>query len=193
VASLRCPACSLSNLEGSTVCRRCGGALAAPSGSEVWRDGSVLVLKKGAALPDRCVRCNAAAPGSGFKKTFYWHPPALYLLVLPGLLIYAIVALAVRKSVTVFVCLCPEHRRTRRWAIAGSSLLAILGAVFLFVAIENGAFFGWSGLAMVLGGAIWGSVGARGLTPKRIDEQFARFSGACPELLQQLPSWSAFR
>jgi hypothetical protein len=191
MATLRCPACSLTNPQGSEICRRCGTTLAVASGSDVWRDGAVLVLRKSAALPDRCVRCNAAANGSGFKKTFYWHHPALYLLILPGLLIYAIVALAVRKKATVFVGLCPDHHRQRRWSIAGSAVLAVLGVVFLFVAIENGAFFGWSGLAMVLAGAVWGSVGSRALAVKRIDDQFARFGGACSAYLAQFPSWSA--
>ena len=35
----------------------------AEAGEGVWRDGNLLVVQKGAALPDRCIRCNAPAEG----------------------------------------------------------------------------------------------------------------------------------
>jgi hypothetical protein len=156
-----------------------------------WQDAGVLVVQKGATLPDRCVRCNGRANGSGYRGSFYWHPPALYLLILCGLLVYLIVALIVRKGAVVFVGLCPDHFAQRRRSRIGSALLAVVGVVFLLAAIEYGQFFGWTGLAMVLGGAIWGTIGGRSLSPVRIDDNFARFRGADPDYLAMLPTWSA--
>jgi hypothetical protein len=161
------------------------------SAGDVWRDGKVLVLKKGAALPARCVRCNHAANGTGYPGRFYWHRPALYLLLLFGLLPYVIAAVIVRKGATVFVPLCPTHRTQRRRSKLGSTLLALLGVVFLLAAINGGQLYGWSGLALILAGATWGTLGGRSLVPVRIDDRYARFRAACPEYLAQLPAWDA--
>jgi len=151
----------------------------------VWHDQQVLVLRKGTKLPGHCVRCNEMAEGTGYPGSFQWHHPALYLLLPFGLLDY------VRKGADVFVPLCPTHFTQRRRSKIGSTLLALLGLVFLLAAIVGGQVFGWSGLALVLAGATWGTIGGRGLVPVRIDDHYARFRGACPAYLAQLPSWSA--
>ena len=56
------------------------------------------------------------APAEGYTKKFNlsWHHPALYLIVLAGVLIYVIVALIVRKTARVNIPLCPAHRAKRR-------------------------------------------------------------------------------
>ena len=63
-----------------------------------WREGNVLIVRKNVALPPRCVKCGAPAEGPLMKRTYYWHDPILYILILAGILIYAIVALIVRKA-----------------------------------------------------------------------------------------------
>lgn len=40
---------------------------------DVWRDGKLLVMRHGAVLPDRCVKCNAPAAGERLKKTLIWR------------------------------------------------------------------------------------------------------------------------
>jgi hypothetical protein len=52
-----------------------------PAGS-VWRDGELLVMRKGAVLPDRCVKCNAPAEGGRLRYVQLWHDP-IYFLLLP--------------------------------------------------------------------------------------------------------------
>jgi hypothetical protein len=89
------------------------------------------------------------------------------------------------------VPLCPSHLTQRRRSKIGSTLVALLGVVFLLAAIAGGPFFVWSGLVLVLAGATWGTMGGRSLAPVRIDDDYARFRGACPAYLAQLPSWSA--
>ncbi len=93
---------------------------------ELHRKGKQLVVELGAVFPDRCLKCNA--PAEGFKKRFNvsWHHPALYLLVLLGLLIYVIVALVVRKTARLDIPLCPRHRALRR-----NLMLAGVGCVLL--------------------------------------------------------------
>ena len=54
---------------------------------DLWRDGKLLLIRKGAELPDRCLKCNEPAEGYRLKRTLSWHPPGWYLLVLLNLII----------------------------------------------------------------------------------------------------------
>ena len=77
----------------------------------MWRDGANLVLLPGSAFPDRCIKCNDSAAPPARRYKLYWHSAWLYLLVLVNILIYLIVALAVRKRTEVEVGLCERHQR----------------------------------------------------------------------------------
>src|SRR5262245_29232130 len=57
-------------------------------GFGVWQQAGCAVLYcTGAMLPNRCVVCNA--PGKHrVQKTFFWHEPWIYVLILGGVLIY---------------------------------------------------------------------------------------------------------
>jgi hypothetical protein len=83
--------------------------------AEMWREGKVLVMRKGGDLPHRCIECNepSAAPLRRYKLS--WHSPWLYLLLLLALLLYAIVAAIVRKTAVVHVGLCELHQRRVVW------------------------------------------------------------------------------
>ena len=108
------------------------GELAAQASTDrggFWSDGKNLVLHRDARLPDRCLRCNEPATVR-LRKTLYWHHPALYLLILAGLLLYAIVALIVRKKLPSEWPLCGRHAGRRRWGIA-LTWIGLLG-IFLF-------------------------------------------------------------
>jgi hypothetical protein len=192
-----CPACGLANPSTYAKCRGCDTPLAsaapALSTEGVWRDERVLVFNKAATLPERCVRCNEPSEGSGYKSTFYWHEPALYLLILCGLLVYFIVALIVRKKAEVFVGLCPRHAAQRQRGRIGGGLLLVLGLVFLPVAAvveSGGAFFGWTGLVMIVVAIVLSAVGSVGIRPQRIDDQVVRLKGVNRDYLARLPSWS---
>src|SRR3954468_23626244 len=54
--------------------------------AEVWEDNGLLVLRKNAVLPDRCVKCNAPAEGFRLRRNLSWHQPAIYLTIFIGLL-----------------------------------------------------------------------------------------------------------
>lgn len=49
------------------------------TGPDIWRDGKLLVLRHGAVLPDRCVKCNAPAEGRRKRKSVQWSEPIRFL------------------------------------------------------------------------------------------------------------------
>src|SRR4051794_32371716 len=79
----------------------------------IWRSGSKLVVPNQSCLPPSCVKCNAPVSESARKKNFYYYHPALLLLILVNILVFAIVALVVRKKGTVYICVCQKHRNAR--------------------------------------------------------------------------------
>jgi len=157
----------------------------------VSRTKDVLVMGKQAELPDRCVKCNAPVNGSRLVRKLYWHHPALYLLILPGLLIYAIIAIAVRDKATIRIGLCKDHSSKRKTAILVSWGMIGLSLVMFILAgtLESGIPI-LPGIALILGGAIYGSTKARVVTPKRIDKRFVWLNGVCKEYLDTLPEWT---
>jgi hypothetical protein len=87
-----------------------------------------------AALPQLCVKCGAPADGKPVVKTFYWHNPAFYLIILAGVLIYVIVAMIVRKSIRVSVPLCAQHAHRRSIAVTLAWVLPLIGISSISVA-----------------------------------------------------------
>jgi hypothetical protein len=164
--------------------------------SEVlWRENDLLVMRSPrGSLPDRCVRCNAAAEGYRLSRTVYWHHPAYYVLIVwPGLLIYVIVAVIVRRKAQVELGLCPFHASRRRWAIGMGWLLAVGGIVLMVASamLADDKFEYWwivliLGIAALLAGVIWGSIGARTLWAKRITrDRITYLRGADPRFLSE--------
>ena len=49
----------------------------------LWRQGNVLVMRKGSQLPARCVKSNQPTDRR-LKRNLYWHHPAIYLTILFG-------------------------------------------------------------------------------------------------------------
>jgi len=174
---------------------------------EVFYDGTGLVMAKGCYPPDRCIKCNEPTHGYIWSKTMYWHHPAFYLLILfPGLLVYLIVALCVRKSAKVTVGLCPIHRaaRTRRVLIATVSCLLGLGLLIGAPILSSENPFHMTrdsrqtmtmigiigGTVILLAGLIYTAVGVAVVTPRRIDDQFVYLTRAGVPFLSTLPRFT---
>jgi hypothetical protein len=156
----------------------------------IWRSNALLVMTKQAALPDRCVKCNAPT-AERLKRKLQWHPPALYLLILISILVYAIVAMVVRKTATVHVGLCDEHRESRK--------LSMIITVFLVVVAVLSAIAGVQfetpglvlvGLGFVLAASIYGTISLRVVAPTKIDEHFVWIKGVDADFLQAFPEWN---
>jgi hypothetical protein len=165
-------------------------------GTGVWRRKRNLVVALDTPLPDRCVKCNAAVEGSRLKRSLHWHHPALYLmLIFPGLLIYALVAIAVRKRATLLVGICDQHRAKRKRSMLIAWLLAALGAAAITLAIVGVSeaavgFLILAGVVLLLVALIWGIVGGRVVYAQRIDKSHAHIGGVCREYLDLLPEWT---
>ena len=170
----------------------------------IWQEGNALaaaVYPGGfVRLPDRCVKCNApTADLRPWRRDLYWHHPAYYVLILPGVLIYALVAMAVRKKVTISGGLCDEHRKRRAKNIALAWGIALLGVASIVAAIycandssfRHGslpAVFGIAAPVLILAGAVVGIILAPILKVRRISDRVTWFTGAGPAFLESLPS-----
>ena len=156
----------------------------------VWRSKALLVMTKHAALPNRCIKCNAPTDDR-LKRKLQWHPPALYLLILISILVYAIVAMVVRKTATVHVGLCNEHRESRKLSMIITVFLVVVAALSAIAGVQ----FETPGLvlaavAFVLGAAIYGSISLRVVVPTKIDEHFVWIKGVNTSYLQEFPEWN---
>lgn len=166
---------------------------------QVYRDGDVLVARKGAILPGRCVRCNEEVGERRLKRKYSWHSPYWFLLLLigPGLLIYLVVALLVCKTGSLEIGVCPRHRSLRRWGIliAWLSPLAA-GAVFIAAAAFSAKpGDDWLFLSFLVGGLVLLSGLAIGMRMsqvlgiKRIDARYIWLTKAHPAFLADLPDF----
>ena len=155
-----------------------------------WRDGKILVLRPGSALPHRCIKCNAPAELPIKKRKIYWHHPAWYILIFIAILLYAVIALAVRKKAEIQPGLCATHSKRRKIGLSliwGGLLLGV-GLMFAGAVDDAGALAALGGLVLLIG-LIWGSIFARLLTPNRIDKDFIRLRGAGKDFLDSLPAF----
>ncbi len=163
---------------------------ASPDGG-VWQDGTLLIMAKQAVLPARCTRCNAPTE-IRLKRKLSWHPPGWFLLIVISIWIYIIAALLVRHTATIQVGFCDLHRRKRRQAIAIGWMLALAGLVAIVVGAsmpKTGAIFVLLGVAGFLAGLVYGVIGSRVVSPKRINSRFIWLKQVSPEYLADLPQW----
>ena len=140
-------------------------------------------------LPHRCVKCNAEPDEPTRRRTYYWHHPGVYLVILFNIIVYAIVAAVVRKSVKLSPALCLDHKARRRNAI----LLAWIGVVasfvlpILFGSEENAGIWLLFGILLFLFSCFGGIFRSRLLYARKIDADEVRLGGAGPEFLDSLP------
>jgi len=188
----------LLHYENSWVCARCKplffqrvkeGA-APPASLSLWRSERVLVMSQGGTLPDRCVKCNAPANGQRLLRKLYWHSPYIYLVILVNLLVYAVVAIIVRKRARVEIGLCENHRRHRRLAIGLAWLMVLLGIGGIVAGVANSSVgLGLLGGLLLVVGPVLGAIKGPVVSAKRIDSNFVWIKGVCPAYLDALPEW----
>lgn len=157
----------------------------------LWRDGPLLVMRKGAELPDRCLRCNAPAEGYRLKRKLSWHRRFWYLIVFFNLFIYIIVALIVRSTAKVAAPICPAHRSQRRRAIAVGWVVSLAGIGLFGFGLAN-PDHGWVillGLVVLFFGLFYGILRSQLVIPKLIDKHFVYLKKVSPDFLEPLPEW----
>lgn len=156
----------------------------------IWRSKALLIMTKDAALPNRCVKCNAPTP-ERLKRKLQWHHPALYLLVLVSILVYAIVAMVVRKTATVNLGLCEEHRESRKLSIIITVLLAFVAVLSCIAGLQfDIPLLVLASFGLVLAAAIYGTLSIRVVAPTKIDEHFVWIKGVDANYLQEFPEWN---
>jgi hypothetical protein len=152
----------------------------------IWRDGALLFVERGASLPPRCVRCNAAAEVH-LPRKLYWHSPWYALTILLGILTYAIIALIVRKKIELDIGLCAQHAKARRAAIA-IAWASVIGSFALIFIVPSpfGGIMVLISLVVLLGAIVIGQRRANVLQPVRIDDRVAKLRGAGDAFLDSL-------
>ncbi len=153
------------------------------------REGPYLVTGTEVTLPPRCVKCNAPVEGALKRKRYYWHHPAIFLVIVLNLLLYAVVAIIVRKSAIVTFGLCPAHKRKRTGAILGGVLgiFASIG-IMTFGIGQQQPILALVGLVGIVASIVVAAVMGRALLPTRIDKVSAQFKGCGEAFLASLPS-----
>lgn len=155
----------------------------------ISRKKKLIVMGCSAVLPDRCVKCNAPAT-SRLERKLHWHSPWLYLLILLHILVYAAVAICVRKKAKVAVGLCDEHRQKRKrnlyigWGLALSFIpCLILGMMWEQMWLVYCFPF------VLFAGIVYGLVTTRVVSPSFIDKDYIHLRGAGRSFLESLPEW----
>lgn len=167
------------------------------SGHGIWRKNDKLIMNKSAQLPNICVKTNRPAERR-VKKTLSWHPPALILLILVGVLVYVIVALVMTKKAKIEIPVTNQWMAIRRKRILNSVGVLLLGIV-LFVAavfaiaseLPDGVIVTLfiSSIGLGIAGLIAWVMAARILWPSRITDTHVHLSGVHRDLLAQYPAW----
>ncbi len=156
----------------------------------LWRDGNALLMLKDAVLPPRCVKCNEPTDYK-LRRTLYWHPWWIYVLVPLAVLVYMIVALLVRHTAKVKVGLCGRHRSRRRWTIFASWMGALAGIGLMtapgWASNQVASWLAIAGIVLLVAAAIVGTEGTRFISARRIDSRYVWLGGVCPEYLRDLP------
>jgi hypothetical protein len=159
----------------------------------VWNYGGVLVMHKQAQLPPQCIKCCSPIEGKPLKRKLTWHPGWVYILILPGILIYAIVALAIQEKATIHVPLCERHRARRRMHLWIATIIFFASLACFFMAAnarrDMEGFWAMAGFFGILISLIYAVINSRlVVTPDKIDTQYVWLKGACPQFVNQFPA-----
>jgi hypothetical protein len=167
----------------------------APSTYPVVRQGSKIIIPvpvrgEAAILPPPCVKCGSPADGKPVKKTFFWHSPMLYLIILLSPLIYVIVALIVRKGMRVRVPFCMQHAQRRSTLVMLAWVLPVIGIADAIILPRFGVDVGivvLITLALIVAGVVMWAVVSNPIRPSFIDQFRGDFTGFSQAYLQSIP------
>jgi hypothetical protein len=156
----------------------------------VLRDGKNIIVPRGTRFPNFCVKCGEPAR-TNLKKTMYWHPSWLAILIFLGLLPFAIAVLAVRTKMDLTLPLCTLHQekyKTRR-RVSLAILIASVGLLLscFYLSDDNIAIALGLGLVGLLTAGILWELASTLLRANLIDAEKGSFRGANEGFLQKCP------
>jgi hypothetical protein len=163
----------------------------------IWRDGDLLIIGKGAQIPDRCIKCGQNANGKRIAINLVWSPYGVP--VKPG--ITTILFWFSRKTARVEFGICDRHLHRRRTLVRAVIAVSILGAAIFGTSIalaETGrltrdatAPFAMIGLGLaifpVFAYAFWFPL----VEPRDVSREFVALAGAGKPFLDELPPLTA--
>ena len=109
-----------------------------PLGIEI--QGDCLVAPSGIRLPARCVRTNEpTTPGDERRKTYYFAPSWVFVLILVNIVVLAIVYFLIRKPCEIAFSESPTSRRKRHTRVFVCSLVsaALFFGIILAAAFDS--------------------------------------------------------
>lgn len=161
----------------------------------LWRKDNLLVMHKSATLPPKCVKSNVPTKRT-LKRSLTWHHPAVFIAVLFNLLIYLVLAMVLSKRATIYIGLSDEWFAKRRrtimigWGTVLASVALFIAGIALMDSNDSaGGFMMLGAFVLFLGGAIYGLIAARLVTPTRITDDYVWLKGVHPDYLASLPDW----
>jgi hypothetical protein len=170
---------------------------AAIYGTGIWRDGFSAIVARGARLPHRCFRCNAAAERA-VPFLLKWAEPEERGKALARDLIEK----TRQEQILVTAHVCSHHaRRLRFWRwLSPGLLLAGIAALAVASVFEvqqthddiKGAI-ALAGLVLLIAGSLLRIVRVGQPVAGRIDHNQAVVHGFGLRFLDSLPSWAAAR
>lgn len=103
---------------------------------QIWKFGKFLVMRRGASLPNRCIKTNRPTT-SKVREKLYWHHPGNVWAGTIGVFLTLLLYPAVVQKESISIGLCEEFLARRRKAIAASSILlkAIFISLMVFIAV----------------------------------------------------------
>ncbi len=154
-----------------------------PPWSACRADQDLLACPRECMLPPHCVKCGAPA-SERHSARLHWHNPWLYALIPVSVLIYAIIAMVVRKRAVIEVGLCARHVRRRRNGRIAGWLVALTGVGVMCIGTPA-AFLG--GMTVVLVGLMTAIIMGRVVTARRMDDLYVWLAGVHRSILAKLP------
>ncbi len=111
------------------------------------------------------------------------------MILFPGLLIYAIVAMIVRKQMELNLPLCDAHHADRkRNKLIGTLMLVGCLPAGILLGMYASEMLGWvTGVLMFLASLVFYSLATLGIRPTKIDDNGGTFGGVCNAFLDLLP------
>lgn len=159
------------------------------SRATAWRYRKMLVMVPETALPDRCIKCNAPAHEPTKERKVYWHHPAVYVLILINVILYAIVGAIVRKRAMVAPGLCEVHKKSHKMTVIAAWSVFALGLALMVVAIktDGSATQLLSGFLLMLAAVLVGMIRGRIVQAHKIETTRVWLRGCGEEFLDSLP------